>query len=95
MFLSKLNIKDLVKILFGFNIICLVSYFILNYFNIVSLSKTNLFYLLIFTFLFICIFMNKKYYDEKAGYFFCSIVFMGQIFFLIQIFFKLGRNFIE
>ena len=42
MVFSKTNIKELVKILFGFNIICLVTFLLLNYLNFIIFSKVNL-----------------------------------------------------
>lgn len=95
MFFNKINVKDFVKLLFGFNIICLISILLLNYYNIIRLSKFNLIYLSIFALLFICIFMNEKYYNDKAGYYFYSIVFVGDLFFTFQVFYKLGRNYIK
>lgn len=92
---SKFNIKDLAKILFGLNIICLFLFFLLSYFNIIFISKANLLYLIIFAFLFIANSKNNKLYNKNAGYYFCSVVFVGELFFLFQVFFKLGRNFIN
>ncbi len=92
---SKLEIKDIVKILFGLNIICLLMYFLLNHFNVIHISRANLLYLLIFVLLFTSIFINDKFYNKIAGYYFCATVFVGELYFLFQVFFKLGRNFIK
>lgn len=92
---SKFEIKDLVKILFGLNIICLLMYFILNNLNVICISKGNLLYLLIFALLFISNFLNDKLYIKSDGYYFCAVVFVGELYFLSQVFFKLGRNFIK
>lgn len=95
MFLNNIKMEHLVKILFGFNIICIISYFLLNHFNIIQLSKSNLFTLLMFTFLFLILFFNEKDYKGNAVTYFCAVVFVGDLFFVAQVGFKLGRQLIR
>lgn len=95
MFIKKTRIKDIVKVLFGFNIICLGSFLLLDFFKVIPLSKSNLFYLSIFTLLFICTFMREKYYDKKESYYFYTTVLIGDLLYVMQVSFQLGRNFIK
>ncbi len=95
MLLEKIKIKYLERIIFGLNIIGLFSSFLLSYYNIIRISVAIMFPLIVFLGLNFCVFKNKKDNNNDAVVYFYAISFVGDLIYIMDIFFKLGRNFMK
>lgn len=92
MILNKFKIKYIIKILFGLNILCIISFFLIRYFNVVAISSANIFMLILFLYFFTKEFSKRKKHYSNATIYFCSIAFIGELFYIGQVFFELGRR---
>ena len=92
MLLEKIKIKYLESVIIGLNIICLLSSFLLSYFNIIRISVTTMFLLIVLLGLYVCVFKNSKDNNNDGVIYFYAISFVGGIIYIMDIFFKLGSN---